>query len=127
MLAQNLVTLLEDPQPGRPTWQTGVEGTLQGILDECGVKVPKPTARDPKAPDAAVCPKCGADPVRFTINQGAVPTDDEHGTHLLIAQIWCTACKVLLTMQIMGVLPGAQTPADDLGAGSRKPQLWKPS
>lgn len=76
--------------------------------------------------DQPACPHCGAQPLRFNMQQGPVPTGQPDGSQLLIAQAWCSSCKRQFAMQIMGVIPGQPQPADDL-AGQKKPKLWSPS
>ena len=120
--ARRLVGLLENPEPGLITWQIAVESSLEGIVLEAGLQVV--SAPDPKI-DQATCPHCGAQPLRFNMQQGPVPMGE---AQLLIAQAWCSGCKRQLAMQIMGVLaPGATPdPSADFG-GERKPKLWSPS
>lgn len=75
-----------------------------------------------------ICPHCGNDPLRFNMLQGPVPTGEENGSQLLIAQFWCKECRKLVAMQVMGVImpqPELDPGATDLGAGKKK--LWSPS
>ena len=88
---------------------------------EAGIQSPLTTPN--RAIDQAACPHCGAQPLRFNMQQGPVPMGE---AQLLIAQAWCSACKRQLAMQIMGVIPAEPNPASDIGAGNRK-KLWSPS
>jgi hypothetical protein len=119
--ARNLVGLLEKPEPGLATWGMAIESALDGITAESGLHV---------APelDQPACPHCGAQPLRFNMQQGPVPTGQPDGSQLLIAQFWCSLCKRQFAMQIMGVIPGEQQPdpASDFAA-QRKRKLWSPS
>ena len=119
--ARNLVGLLEKPEPGLATWGIALDRALEGIFRECGLqlRVPAPDTQI----DQAACPHCGAQPLRFNIQQGPVPMGE---AQLLIAQAWCSACKRQLAMQIMGVIPAEPNPASDIGGGNRK-KLWSPS
>jgi hypothetical protein len=78
--------------------------------------------------DQPACPHCGAQPLRFSMQQGPLPTGQPDGSQLLIAQLWCSQCKRQFAMQIMGVIPGEQQPdpASDVAA-QKKRKLWSPS
>lgn len=121
--ARGLVALLEKPEPGLITWGEAIERSLEGIMAEAGLQA-LPAARASVKEEGPACPSCGAQPVRFDMQQGPVPTGQPDGSQLLIAQFWCHSCRCSLGMQIMGVIPGGADPAADLGRP--KPKLWRP-